>query len=60
MVVAQLVIIVDESVGGAFFLQARYYESDGADRRLVADRRAVADLEDLDGLAGCLAAIQRL
>lgn len=58
--VAQLVIVVDESAGGAFFVAARYYESDGEDRRLIADRRTVADVPDVDGLAGCLQAIQRL
>lgn len=58
--VAQLVVIVDESVGGAFFVQARYYEDDGMGRRLVADRRHVAEVAPLDGLAGCLDAIGRL
>ena len=57
---AQLVIIADESVGGAFFVAARYYEDDGNGRRLVADRRAVVDVGDADGLHGCLMAVQRL
>ena len=58
--VAQLVVIADESVGGAYFVSARYYENDGCGRQLVADRRAVVDVGEADGLWGCLQAIQRL
>lgn len=59
-VVGQLVVIVSESVGGAFFVEGRYYESDGNGPRLkVTDRTLIHDSES-DGFAGCLQALRAL
>lgn len=56
----QLVVIVSESVGGAFFVQGHYYEDDGGGKRLkISDRASVHDSEH-DGFAGCLDALRAL
>lgn len=60
MVAGQLVVIVTESVGGAFFVVGRYYEDDGdGARTVVTDRTLVHDSEH-QGFAGCLHAIKAL
>lgn len=56
----QLVVIVTESVGGAFFVEGRYYEDDGDGKRLkITDRTLVHD-SGHSGFAGCLAALMAL
>lgn len=56
----QLVVIVSESVGGAFFVQGMYYEDDGGGKRLkITDRSTVHD-SPLIGFAGCLDALRAL
>lgn len=58
--VGQLVVIVSESAGGAFFVEGRYYEDDGDGKRLkVTDRTLIHDTEHT-GFAGCLEALRFL
>lgn len=60
VVAGQLVVVVSESVGGSFFVEARYYESDSPDVRIrVADRTLVRDT-GLEGFAGCIDALKAL
>lgn len=56
----QLVVVVSESVGGAFFVEGRYYEDDGDGKRLkVTDRTLIHDSAFM-GFAGCLEALRAL
>lgn len=57
-VVAQMVVVATESVGGAIFLDARYYEDDGDGRVLISDRRHIHDAQGLHAFQACLSALE--